>query len=169
MSHLERQSVNRIRKNKREQKNESFNLNTVKKYLKSCRTYLGSICVNSFKNLLLKVEEYSLIVHCNYHWFCIYSTKTTFEIFDPKGVFTKLNYFKANFLNFIKCQMNGKSFYSNPRIQSDASKKRGLYLIFFIRMRELGHSFCEIVRKFSKNFIKNDSLVNLFVNKMYSV
>ena len=161
-------NVNHTRKSiKKRNKNGPLSLKQIELYMKSCHSYLGALFVKSFKNLLLKVKKYSLIVYCNAHWFCIYSTRTTFEIFDPLGFLQKSNCLSMNFMSFLKTHIKGKILYCNPKIQSDNSNYCGFYVIFFIRMREMGHSFVEILRKFSKNFQKNDSLVQLYVKKIY--
>ena len=162
------QNQNHIEERKKEIK-LPLNLKNIEKYLKCSRTYIGSIFANSFKKILLKIDEYSIIVNCKLEWFCIYSTKNTFEIFDPSGVLNKMKLFGKKFLSFLKCHTSGKILYCNPKLQSKSSKYCSLYIIFYIKMREMGHSFQDILRKFSKKYKKNDKLVKQYMDKIISV
>ena len=146
--------------------NGPLSLKNIEKYLKFSKTYMGAVFVKSFNKLLLKTKEYSLVVYCNFHWFCIFCTKHTFEIFDPLGFLQKAKCLNAKFFLFLKTHLKGKLFYCNPQIQSNTSYQCGLYVAFFIRMRELGNSFHEILRKFSKDFRKNDQLVKQYMKKI---
>lgn len=156
-------------KKRRKRLNIPVSLKDIERFLKKSRTYLGAIFIDSFKNLLVKVEDYSVIVYCNSHWFCIFVTKHTFEIFDPTGFLQKSKCIGKKFLSFLKVHIKGKILYCNPKIQSDSSQYCGLYVIFFIRMREMGHTFFDILRKFTKKYKKNDTLVKSYVNEMNSV
>ena len=146
-----------------------ISLENIEKHLRYSRTYLGAVFVKSFKKIILKIDKYSLIVYCNSHWFCVYCTKNTFEIFDPLGFLQKKKCIGKNFLNFLKSHIKGKTLYCNPKVQSDSSYNCGLFVVFFIRMRDMGHSFTDIMRKFSKKFRKNDKLVKLFAKKIDNV
>ena len=70
-----REKLNGARK-----KEKPLALRKIEKFLSKSKTYLGAIYLSSFEKLLVKAKKYSLIVHCNNHWFCIYSTEKTFEI-----------------------------------------------------------------------------------------
>ena len=141
-------------------------LRKIEKILSKSKTYLGALYLSSFKNLLVKAKEYSLIIFCDNHWFCVFSTEKTFEIFDPLGFLQKSKCFSLEFLNFIRAQIGRKVLYSNPKVQGDSSFACGYFVCFFILSRELGHSFNEIISKFSKNFRKNQTLVKLFLEKL---
>jgi len=149
-----------------EKENKPLSLKSIEKFLKRSATYIGAISVKKFKNLLVKNERFSLIVYCNFHWFCLYCTRKTVEIFDPLGFLQKTKCLTNQFFSFLRSHIKGKLVYCNPQIQPNSSNKCGLYVIFFIRMRELGFSFFEILSKFSKNFRKNDIKVKKFVNDM---
>lgn len=140
-------------------------LRKIEKILAKSKTYLGAIYLSSFKKLLIKAKKYSLIVHCNNHWFCIYSTEKTFEIFDPLGFLQKSKCFSEKFLSFIRSQIGRKILYANPKIQSDTSFACGYFVSFFVLSRDLGQSFNEIISKFSKNYRKNQHLVKTFLSK----
>lgn len=154
--------------NQKRKINVPGNLSEIESYLKQSKTYLGAVFVSSFKKILLKAQEYSLICYCKSQWFCIYSSKNTFEIFDPSGFFKKAKDLNKKFINFLKTHIQSKILYCNPKIQSDNSEMCGLYIIFFIRMREIGYTFLDILRKFTKDYQKNDSLVKKYVKKIYS-
>ena len=139
----------------------------IEKFLKKSKTYLGAIYINSFNKFLVNTKRYSLVIYCNFHWFCIYSTEKTFEIFDPLGFLQKAKCFSAKFFTFLKSHIAGKTLKCNPQIQSRESFFCGYYVVFYIYMRDLGHSFIDILNKFSSNFVKNDSFVVKAVNKMF--
>ncbi len=140
---------------------------SIEKYLRKSRTFLGTINIDSFNKLLIKSKTFSLVLYCNFHWFCVYSTKKTFEIFDPMGFLQKRKCITKKFFKFLKTHLVGKIFYCNPKIQSDQSSLCGFYVIFYIYMRDLGHSFIDILRKFSHKFVKNDRFVYTSVRKMF--
>ena len=142
-------------------------LRKIEKFLSKSKTYLGAIYLSSFKKLLVKAKKYSLIVYCNNHWFCIYSTEKTFEIFDPLGFLQKSKCFSEKFLKFIRAQLGQKILYANPKIQSDSSFACGYFVSFFVLSRDIGHSFNEIISKFTKNYRKNQLLVKSFLHKLY--
>ena len=157
-----REKLNGARK-----KEKPLALRKIEKFLSKSKTYLGAIYLSSFEKLLVKAKKYSLIVHCNNHWFCIYSTEKTFEIFDPLGFLQKSKCFSEKFLKFIRAQLGQKILYANPKIQSDSSFACGYFVSFFVLSREIGHSFNEIISKFTKNYRKNQFLVKSFLYKLY--
>ena len=141
-------------------------LRKIEKFLSKSKTYLGAIYLSSFEKLLVKAKKYSLVVHCDNHWFCIYSTDKTFEIFDPLGFLQKSKCFNDKFLSFIRSQLGRKILYANPKIQSDSSFSCGYFVSFFVLSRDLGHSFNEIISKFTKNYRKNQHLVKTFLSNL---
>ena len=144
-----------------------LSLKKIEKLISKSKTYIGSIYSDSFTNILIKAKTFSLIVHCNNHWFCIYSTPETFEIFDPLGFLQKTGCINSIFLSFLKNQLGRKILYANPKLQSGSSFACGYFVSFFILNRESGLTFNEILSKFSKNYKKNELLVKLFFkNKM---
>ena len=159
------QELDATEKRKKEDE-KPLTLRKIEKILSRSRYYLGAIYLSSFKKLLIKAKKYSLIVYCDNHWFCIFSSEKTFEIFDPLGFLQKSKCFSEQFLTFIKGQIGQKILYSNPKIQSDNSSACGYFVCFFLLSRELGHSFNEIISKFSKNYRKNQVLVKQFLQKL---
>ena len=149
------------------EKNKPLSLKKIEYYLKKSRTYLGAFYLNSFKDILIKKETFSIVIHCNYHWFAIFVTKKSFEIFDPLGFLKKKKCFSATFLNFIQTHLKNKVLYANPKIQSDQSNACGYFVVFYILNREQNYSFNEILSKFTKSYRKNQLLVKHFVNKLY--
>lgn len=143
---------------------DALSLRQIERFISKSKTYLGSLYLDSFKGLLIKAENYSVIIFCDGHWFCIFSTLKTFEIFDPLGFLQKSECINKNFMNFLKTQLGRKILYANPKIQSDKSFACGYFVSFFILNRESGLSFNEVLSKFSKNFQKNERLVKLFFN-----
>ena len=152
------------RKNKNPEK--PLALKKIEKILSKSKTYLGALYLSSFKELLVKAKTYSVIIFCDNHWFCVFSTEKTFEIFDPLGFLQKSKCFSIEFLSFMRAQIGQKILYANPKVQGDDSFACGYFVCFFILSRELGHSFNEIISKFSKNFRKNQTLVKLFLAKL---
>lgn len=167
--HLEGQEYRKNTKKRNDPISVPLSLKKIERFLKCSPTYIGAIFASSFEKMLLKIEEYSMIVYCNFHWLCIYSTKDTFEIFDPSGFLQKSKCFTKKFFTFLKSHISGKILYCNPKIQSDKSQYCGLYVIFYIKMRDMGYSFRDILRKFSKRLRKNDQLVKEYVEKIYTV
>ena len=151
----------------REKLKNALSLRKIEKYLASSKTYIGAFHLDSFKKLLVKMKRFSAIFYCNFHWFCVYSTEKTFEIFDPLGFLQKSKCLTKKFFKFIKTFITGKIFHSNPQIQSNDSFLCGYYVIFYIYMRDMGHSFSDILRKFSHNLKNNDNFVYKCVRKMF--
>lgn len=147
-------------------KEKPLSARKIEKFLAKSKTFLGTIYLSSFNQLLVKAKTFSLIVHCSNHWFCIFSTEKSFEIFDPLGFLQKAKCFNEAFLNFVKTHIGRKVLYANPKIQSDSSNACGYFVCFFLINRELGLSFNEILSKFTKNYRKNQTLVKLYLNKM---
>ena len=145
-----------------------LSLRKIEKLIIKSKTYIGSIFSDSFTNLLIKAKTFSLIVHCNNHWFCIYSTPETFEIFDPLGFLQKADCINSIFISFLKSQLGRKVLYANPKLQSSSSFACGYFVSFFILNRESGLTFNEILSKFSRNYKKNELLVKLFFKNKVS-
>lgn len=163
----QKQNENRRKEYKRkENKNKPITLKIIESYLKTSPIYIGAVFSDSFKNLIIKKEVFSLVVHCKSHWLCLYCTSKTFEIFDPLGFLQKKNCSPSPFFTFLRSHVQGKILYSNPQIQSKNSNTCGFYVIIFLRMRELGYSYFDILGLFSKNYSKNDKLVRKLVNKL---
>lgn len=150
------------RKNVKRNTNKPMKLKKIEKFLRKSKTYIGAFFVKSFKKFLLKAKTYSLIGFCNSHWFCVYSTDKTLEVFDPVGFLQKKDCLGPNFFNFLKANLNQKTLYCNPPVQSVKSFNCGYFVIFYILMREAGYSFIEILAKFSQKLAKNDKLVTDF-------
>ena len=170
LSEVEKPVKEKRKKDQRvaDKKIDSLSLEQIEKLISNSKTYIGSIYLESFKNLLIKAKTYSLIVNCNRHWFCIFSTPETFEIFDPLGFLQKSGCIDSSFMDFLKIQLGRKILYANPKIQSDSSFACGLFVAFFILHRESGLTYNEILSKFSKHYKKNEMLVRLFFdNKMW--
>ena len=167
MFQRERSVLENRSKNVENEKNKPLSLERIEKYLRNSKTYLGAFYLDSFKNFLIKKDKFSLIFYCDNHWFCIFSSKDSFEIFDPLGFLKKKECFSKYFLKFLKVQIGRKVLYANPKIQSDKSNACGYFVVFFILNRELGYSFNEILSKFTKSYPKNQLLVKHFVNKLY--
>ena len=144
--------------------NNALSLKKVEQLISKSSTYLGALYLDSFKRLLIKTRTFSIIIFCDNHWFCIFSTPETFEIFDPLGFLQKAKCINSTFLKFLKSQLGRKLLYANPKIQSNLSSACGYFVAFFIINRESGLSFNEILSKFSKNYKKNERLVKLFFN-----
>lgn len=153
-------------KDPRENNFKGLTASEITAYLKTCSSFLGCFTLKQFKDLLIKLKTFSVVINCDAHWFCIFSTEQTLEIFDPLGFLQKKKCLKKSFINFLKIHVTGKVLYSNPKIQSEKSFACGFYVIFYIRMREMGHSFLEIYHKFGKRFRKNDRLVTEFVQRL---
>jgi len=166
MFHSTRSEVPNIELKRKNEIKIPVNLETIENCLKCSPTYIGAIFAKSFKKLLLKLDQFSIVVYCKFHWLCIYSTKETLEIFDPSGFLEKSKCFGQKFLDFLKSHISGKFLYCNPKVQSDSSKYCGLYVIFYIKMRDMGYKFRDILRKFSKKYRKNDQLVKAYVEKL---
>ena len=142
---------------------KSLSLAQIEAFISKSKTYIGSFYLDSFKNLLVKAKTYSIIIHCNNHWFCLFSTPETFEIFDPLGFLQKAGCISEIFMQFLKTQLGRKILYANPKIQSNKSFACGYFVSFFILNRESGLTFNEVLSKFSKDYKKNEMLVKLFL------
>ena len=150
------------------EKNDALSLRRIEKFLSNSSTYLGALYLDSFKKMSIKAKIYSVIVFCDNHWFAIFSTPTTFEIFDSLGFLQKRKCINSIFMAFLKSQLGKKVLYANPQIQSNKSFACGYFAAFFIINREAGLSFNEILSKFSKNFRKNEHLAKLFLDNKLS-
>ena len=166
---LEAEEVEKDEKNvkRKDGKNDALSLYSIEKLISDSTTYIGSFYLTAFRNLLIKAKTYSIVVHCDNHWFCLFSTPKTFEIFDPLGFLQKSECLSSTFIQFLKTQLGKKVLYANPQVQSNKSFACGYFVSFFIVNREAGLSFNEIMSKFSKNFQKNERLVKtFFANKL---
>jgi len=151
---------------RKENKNKSLNLKTIEIYLKSSPTYLGAIYSDSFKHLTVKHNRFSIVVYCKHHWFCLYCTAKTFEIFDPLGFLQKIHCTPQSFFHFLQSHIQGKVLYSNPQIQAKKANTCGYYVILFICLRDMGYSYFDILNLFSNNFPTNDKRVKELVSKL---
>ena len=114
----------------RKKEKSALSREKIEKFLKKSKTYLGAIYINSFNKFLVNTKRYSLVIYCNFHWFCIYSTEKTFDIFDPLGFLQKAKCFSAKFFTFLKSHIAGKTLKCNPQIQSRKSFFCGYYVVF---------------------------------------
>ena len=145
---------------------EALSLNKIEHLLKNSKTYMGAIYSDTFDDLLIKSARYSYVIYCDHHWFCIYVTEKTFEIFDSVGFLQKSDCLPKNFFKFLKTHIKGKTLYCNPKYQSAKSYYCGYYAVFYILMREMGYTFREICSKFSTNYSKNDQFVRKYIKKL---
>jgi len=153
-------------KKEKENNNKSLNLKTIESYLKTSPTYIGAVYSDSFKNLIIKENTFSIVVYCKHHWLCLYCTSKSFEIFDPLGFLQKRKCTPSTFFNFLRSHIQSKILYSNPQIQSKNSNACGYYVILFLCMRDLGYSFFDILNLFTSSYSKNDQLVRKLVHKL---
>ena len=112
----------------------------------------------------------------------IFNTSNSFEIgthwiailLDKKGTKKKNIYFDSyglppsdkRFKKFMNCSF----IYNNKPLQHDWSTVCGQWCIYFTFMMSMKKPFSLILNKFSSNpnkFLRNDFLVNKFVNKMF--
>jgi len=151
---------------KRKIKNGPLNVATINRYLCSSPTYLGTIIMESFKSMLIQTKTYSLVVLCGGHYFAVYCTSTTFEIFDSLGFLETKDCFSVEMLNFITKHRLTRSIVVNNPVQHTSSKLCGYYVLFFITLRDQGVPFNSIMKKFSKDKRVNDRFVLKFCNKL---
>ncbi len=100
-------------------------------------------------------------VHHGSHWCCFYFPKHSLpEYWDSFGMepTTSLKSFIGN--NYL-C--------SNKMIQHPFSSVCGQHCCFYILKRAQGYDMCDIVSSFSDDLIKNGILVNLVIEKTFSV
>ena len=161
--HLAKQRIKRKRKNIRE---SILPLAEIEKYLINSKTYLGAIYVSSFKKLIVKSRCFSFLVYCRNHWFVIYSTNNTLEIFDSLGFLKTKSCVTKNVLSFIRNLTGSKNLKASHSVQSTQSTLCGVYSLYYILERDNGKSFEQIMDTFSSVKTDNDLLMERFYNKI---
>ena len=158
------------KRKKRKRKNLNANdlsLAKIEPFLSKSTSYLGAIYLNSFKKLVVKSHVFSFLVYCNNHWFALYSTPSSFEIFDSLGFMNSRKCFTQGFLDFLSNQSGHKNLKASHTLQPTNSRLCGVYALYFILQRDNGYSFDDIMNNFSANRNCNDSLMSRFWNKIH--
>ena len=160
---------------KKENKNEKLKLKSVKQkglnakqidnLLYCSPSYLGAIDMISFKNMIVNVPCFSFVVNCSNHWFSIYSTPKTFEIFDSLGFLETKGCISHNLLKFVARQIGHKELKATPPLQSKTSTLCGIYCVYFIRQRDQGYTFDQILKKFTQK-TKNEKRMIQFIKNV---
>jgi hypothetical protein len=142
---------------KNENKNEKRKLKSVKQKglnakqidnsLYCSPSYLGAIDMITFKNIIVNVPCFFFVVNCFNHWFSIYYTPKTFEIFDSLGFLETKGCISHNLLKFVAQRIGHKELKTTPSLQSETSTLCGIYFVNFIRQRDQGYTFDQILKK----------------------
>ena len=92
---------NRKKRKRKNLNGKDLSLAKIKPFLSKSKSYLGAIYLNSLKNFVVKSHVFSFLVYCNNHWFALYSTPTSFEIFDSLGFMNSKKCFSKSFFRFF--------------------------------------------------------------------
>ena len=158
---------NRKKRKRKNLNGKDLSLAKIEFFLSKSKSYLGAIYLNSLKNFVVKSHVFSFLVYCNNHWFALYSTPTSFEIFDSLGFMNSKKCFSKSFLDFLSNQSGHKNLKASHTLQPTNSHLCGVYALYFILQRDNGYSFDDIMANFSANLNCNDSLMSRFWNKLH--
>ena len=127
---------------------------------------MDAIELSSFKSIVVQTKFYSFLVSCQNDWFVINCTPTNFEISDSSGFLKTKKCIPSKFLNFLRAQLGSKNLKANHTVQAESSKLCGVYSIYYIRLRDKGYSFEEILDTFKSDLPGNDKLMLKYLNKI---
>ena len=161
------QEKNGSLRRKRKKRERPLNAGDINRHLVNSTTFLGTITMKSFNSIVIKLPTFSFIVLCNGHWICVYCSKNSFEIFDTLGFLKTKGCVSEGMLKFINVYLSTRNLKASHVVQSNQSVLCGYYCLYFILLRELGHSFEQIMSTFSSVLSENDKLVKSFVNKVH--
>ena len=122
--------------------------------------------MSSFKSLTVKATCFSFLVYCSNHWFVLYCTSNSIEIFDSLGFLDTKECVSNNLLLFIHSHIGSKNFKASHTVQPPSSELCGVYALYYIIMRDNGSSFDQIMSTFTSNLKENDLLMQRFINNL---
>lgn len=102
------------------------------------------------------------------HWVgivCLEDEKCIF--FDSYGYGPDFNYYPASFMRFLTSVSN-EIQYNTRQVQHPLASTCGPHVIYFFAQKKMGLSLPEIMRKYSNDLKKNDSLVSKYAKKYVS-
>ena len=100
------------------------------------------------------------------HWLAFFIVDNTVECFDSYGQHPGV--YNALFSAWVQNQ-TGNVRVNQTRLQSDTSNVCGLYCVYFLRQRLLGHSMRRIIQRFSLTDLEgNDSHIFDMLTGIYS-
>ena len=166
MCHLGNRLLARKRRKNGNTRENVLRLSEIEKLLSNSHSYQGAIYISSFRSLIVKASTFSFLVYCKNHWFVIYSSKDTIEIFDSLGFLQTKECVSRAFLKFLSNLLGHKQLKASHTLQPDGSNLCGIYSLYFIIMRDKGKTFEEIMDTFSTDLQKNDNLMQRFSNKL---
>jgi hypothetical protein len=143
-----------------------MNAGELSKLLRNQKMFGGIYYLKDLENIVISKVPLSIIVHAEDHWIALYLGKKSVEIMDSLGF---CNFVSNNiFVNFICRQIQTKTFQITPKLQNN-SDICGIYCAIFLKLKENGCSFDEILNLFPGNFKGNDKIArrkfkNLFTN-----
>lgn len=167
----EKERKNRKSKEKTKQKRakrietNGLTAKEINNFLENSFSFMGTIEMISFQKMIVKAKYYSFVINCSEHWFAIYSTPKCFEIFDPLGFLKTKGCVSKNLLKFIARQVGHKKLKASPSLQSETSAICGVYCVYFIRRRDQGFTFEQILKKFTTE-TENEKLMSKFLYKI---
>ena len=153
-----------LKKTKRRNASE-LNVDAVNHHLLCSPTYIGTIIMKSFKTMIIQTQNFSFVVSCGNHFFAVYCTPESFEIFDSLGFLKSKDCVSKHMIHFINSHMISRNLCVNHPVQHDNSKLCGYFVIYFIKLRDSGKTFDQIMKTFYKDKRKNNDLVMNVVNK----
>jgi len=94
------------------------------------------------------------------HWLAFFQTKDSeIEFFDSFG----------KPLSFYSLETTKKVVSQSLQFQSTLSVSCGMFCVYFICMRSLGHSFVSIINRFSDNTETNEEMVAEFMHDNFQI
>ena len=115
--------------------------------MRKMKTYGGMFRASDLDKLVICSVPVTIIVHTDDHWMAVYISSKTVEVMDSLGLCrTNIN---KKIINFICSQIQSKSFYVTPKLQTNDSTLCALYCILFVKLKEDGFTFEKILALFS--------------------
>ena len=94
------------------------------------------------------------------HWLAFFQTKDSeIEFFDSFG----------KPLSFYSLETTKKVVSQSLQFQSTLSVSCGMFCVYFICMRSLGHSFLSVINRFSENTETNEEMVAEFMHDNFQI
>ena len=95
------------------------------------------------------------------HWVAIHIDESGIgEYFDSYG----LPPMHREFWEFLLEHAPGGFFYNNIPLQCSVCVTCGEFCVAYLKLRLRGHTYCDFISLFSRNTLKNDSLVKRYFN-----
>ena len=140
--------------------------------LKNVPNYLGTFAINELAKLRIRHYPCFLIINMDTrweagsHWIGVALYQKYIYLCDSLGII-RYDHIPVELANFLHLYLSGRKMYITCQLQWQHSTTCGFYALFFILYMQT-HTFCEFLDSFSRNFMLNDILVELYCKPFQS-